>query len=211
MREGSLETPTRHPLAWQDEDFYDQAKIEAELRRVFDICHGCRRCFNLCDTFPRLFDLIDNRRPANSTASIQQGFQAGRRCLHAVRHVLHDEVPVCAAARVRPRFPASDAARPRRRGPSGTEWVSPTAELAKTDRNGKLAALAAPARQLGQQHGQQAHPPAAGEIRRPASAGGAAEIPFPHLRRRWRPPWCRKSTNPPPRSAARRCSMPPAS
>ena len=33
--------------------------IDAELRRVFDICHGCRRCFNLCDSFPRLFDLID--------------------------------------------------------------------------------------------------------------------------------------------------------
>ena len=30
------------------------------MRRVFDICHGCRRCFNLCDSFPRLFDLIDN-------------------------------------------------------------------------------------------------------------------------------------------------------
>jgi glycerol-3-phosphate dehydrogenase subunit C len=59
MREGSLESPTRHPLDWQDPDFYDMAKIDAELRRVFDICHGCRRCFNLCDSFPRLFDLID--------------------------------------------------------------------------------------------------------------------------------------------------------
>ena len=59
MREGSLEAPTRHPIAWQDTGFYDPATIEAELQRVFDICHGCRRCFNLCDSFPRLFDLID--------------------------------------------------------------------------------------------------------------------------------------------------------
>ncbi|RJF89576.1 glycerol-3-phosphate dehydrogenase [Oleomonas cavernae] len=59
MREGSLEAPTRHPLAWNDPDFYDEAKLDAELRRVFDICHGCRRCFNLCDSFPRLFDLVD--------------------------------------------------------------------------------------------------------------------------------------------------------
>jgi len=59
MREGSLEAPTRHPLDWQNPDFYDMEKIDAELRRVFDICHGCRRCFNLCDSFPRLFDLID--------------------------------------------------------------------------------------------------------------------------------------------------------
>jgi glycerol-3-phosphate dehydrogenase subunit C len=60
MREGSLEAPTRHAIAWQDPDFTDMAKIEAEMHRVFDICHGCRRCFNLCDSFPRLFELVDN-------------------------------------------------------------------------------------------------------------------------------------------------------
>jgi len=59
MAEGSLEAPIRHPIAWQDPDFYDEAKLDEELRRIFDICHGCRRCFNLCDSFPRLFDLID--------------------------------------------------------------------------------------------------------------------------------------------------------
>ncbi len=61
-REGSLEAPTRHALAWRDPGFYDADKLEAELRRVFDICHGCRRCFNLCDSFPRLFDLIDESK-----------------------------------------------------------------------------------------------------------------------------------------------------
>src|SRR5690348_6023882 len=60
MREGSLEAPTRHVIAWDDPDFADRSKTEAEMRRVFDICHTCRRCFNLCDSFPRLFDLIDN-------------------------------------------------------------------------------------------------------------------------------------------------------
>ncbi len=59
MSEGSLEAPIRHPIAWQDEGFYDEVALDAELRRVFDICHGCRRCFNLCDSFPRLFDYID--------------------------------------------------------------------------------------------------------------------------------------------------------
>ncbi len=59
MREGSLDAPTRHPIAWQEEAFYDEADLDSELRRVFDICHGCRRCFNLCDSFPKLFDLID--------------------------------------------------------------------------------------------------------------------------------------------------------
>jgi glycerol-3-phosphate dehydrogenase subunit C len=59
MREGSLGAPTRHPIAWQDDAFYDEGALDHELRRVFDICHGCRRCFNLCDSFPKLFDMID--------------------------------------------------------------------------------------------------------------------------------------------------------
>ena len=59
-REGSLEAPTRHPLNWRDESFYDQSALEHELERVFDICHGCRRCFSLCEAFPTLFDLVDN-------------------------------------------------------------------------------------------------------------------------------------------------------
>ena len=59
-REGSLEAPTRHVLDWRNPDFTDAEKLDAEMRRVSDICHGCRRCFNLCDSFPRLFDLVDN-------------------------------------------------------------------------------------------------------------------------------------------------------
>jgi len=58
-REGSLDAPFRHPIAWQDDDYYDLAKVEAEMERQFDVCHTCRRCFNLCDSFPKLFDLID--------------------------------------------------------------------------------------------------------------------------------------------------------
>jgi glycerol-3-phosphate dehydrogenase subunit C len=72
MREGSLEAPTRHPLAWSDPDFADPDKLETEMRRVFDICHGCRRCFNLCDSFPRLFDLIDES-PTGELDSVKSG------------------------------------------------------------------------------------------------------------------------------------------
>ena len=32
--EGSLEAPVRHPIPWQDESWYDEAALEAELRRV---------------------------------------------------------------------------------------------------------------------------------------------------------------------------------
>ena len=58
-REGSLEAPTRHPVAWQADGYYDGEALEKELERVFDICHGCRRCFNLCHAFPTLFDAVD--------------------------------------------------------------------------------------------------------------------------------------------------------
>ena len=59
VREGSLAAPTRHPLDWENPDFFDEAKLFQELERVYDICHGCRRCVSLCNAFPTLFDLVD--------------------------------------------------------------------------------------------------------------------------------------------------------
>ena len=59
-REGNLEAPTRHALDWQNPDFYNEEKLNHELERIFDICHGCRRCVSLCNSFPTLFDLVDN-------------------------------------------------------------------------------------------------------------------------------------------------------
>ena len=58
-REGSLEAPTRHPLGWKDEVFYEIGPLFEELERVYDICHGCRRCVSLCNAFPTLFELVD--------------------------------------------------------------------------------------------------------------------------------------------------------
>ena len=59
QREGSLEAPTRHPIDWKSEKFWDKDDLFEELERVYDICHGCRRCVSLCDSFPTLFDLVD--------------------------------------------------------------------------------------------------------------------------------------------------------
>ena len=60
VREGSLEAPTRHPIDWKNPDFWNEAALDKELERIFDICHGCRRCVSLCGSFPTLFDLVDN-------------------------------------------------------------------------------------------------------------------------------------------------------
>ena len=58
-REGSLDAPIRHTIDWRSPAFRDRDALNAELERVFDICHGCRRCFSLCNAFPTLFDLVD--------------------------------------------------------------------------------------------------------------------------------------------------------
>lgn len=76
MSEGSLDAPIRHPLDWRNEVFYDEEDLDRELRRVFDICHGCRRCFNLCDSFPRLFDMIDETEEGEVEGLKSEQFQS---------------------------------------------------------------------------------------------------------------------------------------
>ncbi len=67
-KEGSTQVPVRHPLKFKDPDFLNTEKLDNEMRRVFDICHGCRRCFNLCDSFPKLFDFIDDTNEGEVSA-----------------------------------------------------------------------------------------------------------------------------------------------
>lgn len=43
------------------EKYWDPRALDKEIRRVFEVCHGCRLCFKFCDTFPDLFSLIDNK------------------------------------------------------------------------------------------------------------------------------------------------------
>lgn len=143
MTEGSLGAPIRHPLAWQDEDFYDQSKIEAEMHRVFDICHGCRRCFNLCDSFPKLFDLIDESKTGELDSVDPKDFKPVvdactlcdmcfmSKCPYVPPHAFDLDFPHLIL-----RARAAEARR--------DEVKFADAELAKTDRNGKLAAWVAP-------------------------------------------------------------------
>ena len=73
-REGNLEPPKRHPLAWQTPEFYDEGLVLNELERVYDVCHGCRRCFNLCNAFPTLFDLVDSSKTGELDAVDKKDF-----------------------------------------------------------------------------------------------------------------------------------------
>ena len=59
----------RRPFQKHHKDFYDEDKLEKEMRRVFDVCHGCRACFNLCNSFPTLFDMVD-KSPSQELDSV---------------------------------------------------------------------------------------------------------------------------------------------
>ena len=143
MREGSLDAPTRHALAWNDPDFADPAKIEAEMRRVFDICHGCRRCFNLCDSFPRLFDLVD-QSPTGELDGVRSEDLAGvveactlcdlcfmTKCPYVPPHEFNLDFP-----HLMLRYRHAELVRRK------SDWQA--RELSKTDRNGKLGGALAP-------------------------------------------------------------------
>lgn len=143
MREGNLEAPTRRPLAWRDADFYDEAKLDAELRRVFDICHGCRRCFNLCDSFPRLFDLVDAAGDAEMAGVASKDFSRVvdactlcdmcfmTKCPYVPPHAFDLDFPHLMLRARAVQF---------RKGKVGVI----DRQLTETDRNGQLASLAAP-------------------------------------------------------------------
>jgi glycerol-3-phosphate dehydrogenase subunit C len=143
MREGSLEAPVRHPLNWQDPDFTDRAKTEAEMERVFDICHTCRRCFNLCDSFPRLFDLIDESSTGELDAVPKSDY---KRVVDAC--TLCDMCFMTKCPYVPPHEWALDFPHLmlRYRAVEAKEGLVPLAarELTRTDRNGKLAGMVAP-------------------------------------------------------------------
>ena len=143
MREGSLEAPTRHPIDWQSPDFWDEAKLDAELRRVFDICHGCRRCFNLCDSFPRLFDLVDATPDGEMAQLKSEQFKPVVDACTLCDMCFMTKCPYVPPHEFNLDFPHLML---RYRAVEARKGKVPLAEreLTKTDRNGRLAGMVAP-------------------------------------------------------------------
>lgn len=137
--EGGLGAPTRHPIAWQDPDFFDAEKLDAELRRVFDICHGCRRCFNLCDSFPRLFDLIDESQSGELDSVDSKDFKPVVDACTLCDMCFMTKCPYVPPHEFNLDFPHLML---RYRALENEEKKIPFAQrqLAKTDRNGQMAA-----------------------------------------------------------------------
>ena len=44
-----------------DARYWEPEALAGEVRRAFEICHGCRMCFKYCDSFPTLFSMLDER------------------------------------------------------------------------------------------------------------------------------------------------------
>jgi glycerol-3-phosphate dehydrogenase subunit C len=44
-----------------EEKYWDAEGLDHEIRRAFEICHGCRMCFKYCGSFPTLFCLLDEK------------------------------------------------------------------------------------------------------------------------------------------------------
>ncbi|MEB3703121.1 Anaerobic glycerol-3-phosphate dehydrogenase subunit C [Candidatus Bealeia paramacronuclearis] len=141
LKEGGLHAPLRHPLDWKNPDFYDEEKLDAELRRVFDICHGCRRCFNLCESFPTLFDLIDESQSGELDTVQSEGFKEVAdnctlcdlcfmtKCPYVPPHEFDLDFP-----HLMLRYKAVEQKK------GETSWIS--GQLSETDRNGKIASVA---------------------------------------------------------------------
>jgi glycerol-3-phosphate dehydrogenase subunit C len=137
-REGSLDAPFRHPIAWREDDYHDLAKVEAEMERQFDVCHTCRRCFNLCDSFPRLFDLIDESKTGELDSVAKADYAKVdeactlcdmcflTKCPYVPPHPFDIDIPHLIL-----RYRAA------KRNAGAREFVRE--QLGRTDRNGKLA------------------------------------------------------------------------
>ena len=128
-------------MRYDDADYLDPAKLEAELRRVGDICHQCRRCLPLCPSFPKLFELVD-ASPDEIAGVSEAGFEAvNELCYHC--KLCYNHCPYTPPHEWNVDFPAlmrrHQVARAQRDG------VSLAARIrTQTDLIGKVGSLAPP-------------------------------------------------------------------
>lgn len=53
--------------------FWSEPALDQELRRVFDLCNGCRRCYSLCPSFNTLFGRLDDERVDGEAEKLSGG------------------------------------------------------------------------------------------------------------------------------------------
>lgn len=136
--------PTRHPVAWQNPEFFDGDSLDKEMRRVFDICHGCRRCFNLCDSFPRLFDLIDDSDTGEVDGVSSESFENVVDACTLCDMCFMAMCPYTPPHEWNIDFPHLMLRYRAKQHREGKNITSANPRLAETDKNGRLARFSAP-------------------------------------------------------------------
>ena len=136
--------PTRHPVAWRDPEFFDAPALDAEMRRVFDICHGCRRCFSLCDSFPRLFDLIDDSKTGEVDGVASKNFASVVNACTLCDMCFMTKCPYTPPHEWNIDFPHLMLRYRAKQHRDGQAPTSASPRLAETDKNGRLARFLAP-------------------------------------------------------------------
>ena len=136
--------PTRHPVAWRDPEFFDAQALDAEMRRVFDICHGCRRCFSLCDSFPRLFDLVDDSKSGEVDGVASADFESVVNACTLCDMCFMTKCPYTPPHEWNVDFPHLMLRYRANQHRAGRAPTSASPRLAETDKNGRTARFLAP-------------------------------------------------------------------
>src|SRR5882672_10167622 len=72
---GSAEAKAAHDMAdphgmnYDSPLFFDKENLQKKLKRVFEICNGCRLCYSLCPSFSVMLNRIDELDPHAAEAS----------------------------------------------------------------------------------------------------------------------------------------------
>jgi len=143
--------PIRHPVAWRDPEFVDAPALDAEMRRVFDICHGCRRCFSLCDSFPRLFDLVDASKTGEVDSVASTDFASVVNACTLCDMCFMTKCPYTPPHEWNIDFPHLMLRYRANQYRDGQAPTSASPRLAETDKNGRLARILAPLMNWGAQ------------------------------------------------------------
>ena len=136
--------PTRHPVAWRDPEYFDAQSLDAEMRRVFDICHGCRRCFSLCNSFPRLFDLVDESTTGEVDGVASADFESVVNACTLCDMCFMTKCPYTPPHEWNIDFPHLMLRYRANQHRAGRAPTSASPRLAETDKNGRAARFIAP-------------------------------------------------------------------
>jgi Fe-S oxidoreductase len=130
-------------LDLNNKSFWDASQLDVELKRVADICNGCRRCYNLCPSFNDLFGRLDTGSVDGDAGKLTAGDFKSITDLCYQCKLCYNHCPYTPPHRWEIDFPRlmlrSKAVETRNKGQSRQDRF-----LGQVDRLGKLGSMFAP-------------------------------------------------------------------